>query len=210
MPSKERPILFSAPMIRAIIEGRKSMTRRIVKGLDGSEWETTLLENGRWEEAIKSPWHKGMNLWVRENFVHFGNESDGVFSPVRSLIKYCADNKTERMGEWKTFNHAPVRKEWAQGKSNVIPSIFMPRWASRINLEITEVKVERLQEISEEDAVKEGMQTMPLAHCQRWTPELTFTITNKSIFMTLWNCINKKNPWASNPWVWCISFVRVK
>ena len=194
---KERPILFSAPMVRAILEGRKTQTRRVVKPQPFSGWYPSQCTNG-WgfchpqgeapAKLFQCPYGvPGDRLWVRESFQPL--LADGVKWPD-------ADYET---GEGYAINYVATGgvKEFYDCRndeafcSRVTPSIFMPRWASRITLEITEVRVERLQEISREDALAEGCGF-------RFPPSV------------LWDSINGKTyPWAANPWVWAVSFRRL-
>jgi hypothetical protein len=177
----DRPILFSTPMVKAILDGRKTMTRRVCKNA----------------HIPCSPYQIGMRLWVRETFRYYDGEGDET---VQQSIEYRADgdpNKKYKDLHWK-------------------PSIFMPRWASRITLEITNVKVERLQEITEGDAEKEGVQpTLWFQPTKNEDDDLTLSdnignISYKNGFANIWQKINgKKYPWASNPWVWVIEFERV-
>ena len=163
---KEIPILFSSPMVRAILDGRKSQTRRVVKSLH-------LCPYGE----------KGSILWVRETFVALSKDN----------ILYRADDR---------YPDSITPLKWK-------PSIFMPRWASRITLEITGVRVERLQDISEEDALTEGCENYLCGgydfsyHGYECKP----AVAN---YRRLWDSINgKKYPWKSNPLVWVISFRRI-
>ena len=187
---KERPILFSAPMVRAILEGRKTQTRRIVKLRDGSlaEDEDIPAHGECGGLAIPAPdyvmdfsktfpqWQKmpcpygktGDRLWVRETWCP-------DFEPY--TFKYRADGG-ESVGRWH-------------------PSIHMPRWASRITLEVVSVRVERLQDISEADAEAEGFPGdvgCPLAPTE-W-------------YSGLWNTLHAGSEylWADNPWVVAVSF----
>lgn len=202
---KERPILFSAPMVRAILEGRKTQTRRIVKPQPSEEWHpevgiyapTVVDRHGEEgpgadvygasdedEGRISAHGQPGDRLWVREGFRHYCNEWHcGV--PVAHLT-YLADNGHGIV----SFASAepPVQKWWNKDKAPKPTAIFMPRWASRITLEITEIRVQRLQEITQPDAQAEG-------------------VSGREEFSELWDSINKKKcPWNSNPWVWAITF----
>ena len=206
-----RPILFNAENVRAILKGTKTQTRRVIK-IDPKYPESTIaIENGKitiykkkhgeymglyHEYEYKNfPYQKGDFLWVREsirkrdvgcaNATHFGATYLADFTPV--------------MGEGPHGGHylgrAIVQWKW---KRDTRPSIHMPRWASRITLEITEVRAEQIQQISYEDIRAEGIEK-----------ELTDTsIQMKRNFMKLWDSINAKRgyPWESNPWVWIISF----
>lgn len=184
---KERPILFSGPMVRAILDGRKTQTRRIIKGNgtwsvdsedDGKPWPGYGDEFGDWVRA-KCPYGQpGDRLWVRETF---GYAFDcGHFNHLhqnRQVLYKVGDTCVER---WR-------------------PSIHMPRWASRINLEITGIRVERLQEISEEDAEAEGSDT-----CLGEVPLFTYT----EAYQVLWESINGEGSWDANPFVWVVEFKR--
>lgn len=214
----ERPILFSAPMVRAILEGRKTMTRRVIKpqpiqrpGMnctrtiffrrDGQELLDTVL--GAYFSSANSlcPYGQpGARLWVKET---------GWERPVRSekdmregadtwdRYYYDADGLTEQ--DTADF------KAWGFKRR---PSIHMPRWASRINLEITGVYVERLNEIGGPDCVSEGIPKMtrlsdgaPLRG-DIWARQ-------KTQFRELWESINGHGSWALNPWVWVVEFKRL-
>jgi hypothetical protein len=184
---KERPILFSGLMVRAILHGRKTQTRRVIKpqpfehgsdGLVSAGWGWSIGQKCKlqaWKvDEIGSAMAKycphgkpGDRLWVRETFAIHGNE-----------IAYAA-----------TDQHLVGCDRWK-------PSIHMPRRASRITLEITDVRVERLNEISRGDAMAEGCPHSNLAYGQNpcdW-------------FRELWESINGPESWAANPWVWAIEF----
>lgn len=163
--SKEKPILFSTQMVKAILEGRKTMTRRIKK--DQSDLSNILIG--------KCPYEKGMRLWVKETFF---NDADFEEQPI---YVYKADNEN-----------------YPRGSSGWKPSIFMPRAASRITLEITNIKVERLQDITEQDALDEGVDCAPgWGLCQ-------------ARFKQLWESINGQESWDANPFVWAITFKQIK
>jgi hypothetical protein len=227
---KERPIIFSAPMVKAILEGRKTQTRRIVKPFP--RWEQyTEIKVGM--PYARDPWNvwrhgsetdrvgcmqtcpyglPGDRLWVRETF--WPAYTDGSV--------YLADAGTER---WRNArDEAEARDTW---KGLWRPSIHMPRAASRITLEVTEVRGQRLQEISGEDCIAEGVQLavtgrpprpalclsaspspseFSTVHPEQWT-EGEFW---RHAYAILWNQINgKKAPWSSNPWVWVIAFKKL-
>jgi hypothetical protein len=193
---KERPILFSGPMVRAIVAGRKTQTRRVVKPqpplhineLHGGELAKRAPYDIEDEEQrvygwgfqddcdgyYKFPYGRiGDRLWVRENFFCVTGEPGPV------VCNYQADySGSEFKGLWR-------------------PSIYMPRWASRILLEITDVRVEQLQDISEADAMAEGVSLTD--------PE---TETYYSGFKRLWHTINGSESWDANPWVWVVEFER--
>ena len=189
----ERPILFSGEMVKAILAGRKTQTRRVVKPqpinpIDGPGFSPVEL-NWRWdsENARVCPYGVEMDLlWVRETW-----RCDDEDNLCGHRIRYESDGKTQWLWPDTDFRKIanPTKKR---------PSIFMPRWASRITLEVTGVRVERVRSISEEDAIAEGVE-----------PELDWTATMK--YAVLWDKINgKKYPWANNPFVWVIEFKRLE
>lgn len=202
---KTRPILFSAPMVRAILDGSKTQTRRVVKakhipfisGILGG------LLDGRWNQRPLPYGQIGDRLWVRETWQYYDWDEEG-----RPLIRFAADNQTTQP------NLTKVQIEWLDGiwrelskqSTNIDnrirdkkwrPSIFMPRWASRITLEITGVRVERLNDISVGDVDREG------------TPANYPSGASKDDYAALWESINGKGSWDVNPWVWVIEFKRV-
>ena len=197
---KERPILFSGPMIKAILAGNKTQTRRLVtvttqsiKGLT-----SPLIDPAQ----LTCPYGKaGDKLWVRETFGY--DTPVGASHRSHFVIFYRADG--EEIGRrWKS-------------------SIFMTRKESRITLEVTGVKVERLQEISEEDAIAEGIEDLSYGKAAdiwfrteidpagyRKNPLAGATRDAATAYSWLWDSINgKKAPWSSNPFVYAITFKRV-
>lgn len=243
---RERPILFSGPMVRAILDGRKTQTRRAVK----PQWSADVDEvserpaldrvlkcmvsghSGEWgddhglDEVRRCPYGQpGDRLWVRETFAYVRHsqnyESGGDdcffewdteiygpkiaehlngnprYSSFSAALCYAADGEDENPAELYPSTNLdgkvvrPAEIRWQ-------PSIFMPRWASRITLEITAVRVERLQEISETDAVAEGVLGRGGDKSRARTE-----------FMMLWRSINGPRSWDANPWVWVVEFRRV-
>lgn len=192
----EKPILFSGPMVLAILEGRKSQTRRVIKPqpkhrlIDASsnnagDWyDTNGIGPG---EPILCPYgERGQWLWVRE-----------TWGPCEGGLIYAADEGAN----WKRVK--PDDGKWH-------PSIFMPRLACRLTLEIAVVRVERLQDISEEDAKAEGLRLLPGGGYGTDEP---FTAENsaRDAFRELWDRLNKRRGfgWSVNPWIWVIEFKRV-
>lgn len=238
---RERPILFSAPMVRAILDGRKTQTRRVVKNhvysngfhFDGREIlchsdylppSAMLMDvkRGKLQYAIsnlegweaESPYGiSGDRLWVRETW-GIGSRPDpwGGYEG----IEYRADV------EWtEPDEHLPCHKvETPDGvclsdyRSGWKPSIHMPRWACRLKLEITGVRVERLRDISEADARSEGADGLQWdgepghADLIDW-PLMEHANPYRNGFALLWESINGDGAWASNPWVWVVEFKRV-
>lgn len=186
--ARERPILFSAPMVRAILDGKKSQTRRIVKPSSLFDGKDAIVKRHPHQSGCQYG-KPGDQLWVRETWgLHDTQPVDGQ---ENATIYYRATD-----GEAHSLRYQLWR-----------PSIYMPRWASRIMLEITDVRVQRLQEISEEDATAEG--------CPGWYSPSAEGNTDGCMpseeYAALWDSINgKTQPWASNPWVWCISFKRIE
>lgn len=206
---KSRPILFSGPMVRAILEGRKTQTRRPLKPQpicgDDPNWIRPPCPYGK----------PGDRLWVRENFLQLmhGKVTDG-------RVKYCASIDPRSTGTPKNDGY------WWRKR----PSIHMPRWDSRITLEVTDIRVERLQKISREDAIAEGAREFPdlqgkhpYGQDPRWSMEEPTDVsqclgTPRAAFANYWCKINGKKlpggvldsrPWDENPWVWVVEFRRV-
>lgn len=184
---KERPILFSGEMVRAILEGRKTMTRRVIKPQPAGEWAAP----GKTACPYGQP---GDRLWVRETW----RKTNWTDEPNR--------------GEWRVFWRA-TEKEDSRNNGLWRPSIHMPRWASRILLEVVSVRVERVQDISEEDARAEGVEWQNERPCwvnyldrEDWSP------TARDSFRTLWDSINAKRGygWDANPWVWVVEFKKIE
>lgn len=182
---KLRPILFSAPMVRAILDGTKTQTRRVVKSRKDPDFGCNMSPGeiaGDEKSHRLCPYGQpGDRLWVRETFLGWYNTTDGSFSHAAA---YRADGYELEHGE-----------KWQ-------PSIHMPRAASRITLEITRVRVERLQAINEVDAIAEGA---PWAACG--SPQEG---SHKAGYAQLWESINGTGSWDVNPWVWVVEFKRVE
>lgn len=189
---KERPIIFSGSMVRAILDGAKTQTRRVIKPQPNVFCKH--LESKQTAEGFcfgdmvdnymaRCPYGiPGDRLWVRETWQNVADMN--ICHPADGYVVYRAtDPDWETMDGWR----------WR-------PSIFMPRSASRILLEITDIRVERVQDISWQNCVKEGyLGDMPMVDGKPW-------------FRKLWNSINAKRgySWESNPWVWAIEFKRVE
>jgi hypothetical protein len=213
----EYPIIFSGPMVKAILEGRKTQTRRICRqGNDNvghyEAWAICPAKESGWiawfgqdseniENFTKQAYPNGFScpygkpgdrLWIRENFQYILLQSE------------CTGPEDIRYQATADELELACTKRWR-------PSIHMSRWASRITVEVTEVRVQRLQAISKEDAISEGCEfgnTHGLnvnEERERWHgPE-------RQNFANLWDSINgKRAPWENNPWVWAISFRRIR
>jgi hypothetical protein len=183
----ERPILFSGPMVRAILDGRKTETRRIVKPQPPNAY---LPPEGPFKDRMGGPYGEpGDRLWVRETWCR------GEAWYPASTYAYRADYEAS---EWtEHVDHDPLAGAksfncMACGFERWRPGIHMPRAACRIELVVTGVRVERLQDITEGDAMAEGT-------------------GGRAGFAALWESINaRRAPWASNPWVWVVGFSRLE
>lgn len=179
-----KPILFSSDMVKALLAGTKTQTRRLVK------------PQPQISHDIDCPYGKpGDLLWVRETWcpVDDSDFDGGEWIDYRATPKYEASHPAG----WENEPDSPDALKWR-------PSIHMPRWASRITLRITDVRVERLQEISEADAIAEGCPAVSLysLDCESTPPS--------HHFRALWESINGKGSWDENPWVWAITFEVIK
>ncbi|WP_411387604.1 hypothetical protein [Pseudomonas aeruginosa] len=204
---RERPILFSGPMVRAILEGRKTVTRRVVKPQPdflGSMVDPytpfKTLDAGLHARITCPHGQPGDRLWVREAWA--ADAQVDAIAP-RDLsqgepIWYPADFSVRQTG----------CSMISKGRGR--PSIHMPRWASRVLLEITAVRVERLQDISEEQALAEGVHGEPCDHARQACSEIgCWGDTAKGAFGFLWEQLNGAGAWQANPWVWVVEFKRV-
>lgn len=209
---RERPIIFSGPMVRAILDGRKSQTRRVIKDrgwhvaneLDDDGWPVVEDDEmpGTWVKIACPYGRPGDRLWVRETFGiwHRGDTTPGGHS-YDPVVEYRAD------GEDPLIPDAPL---WEPFKWH--PSIHMPKWAARVWLEITGIRAERLLDISEEDAVAEGVyydtSVDPSGPCKWRVPGTSIGVDSASgAFLQLWDFINaKRAPADASPWVWVIEF----
>ena len=195
---KERPIIFSSEMVCAILKGEKTQTRRVIKPqpkvihalYSDASIETNCIFEKREDQRIHCPYGApGDELWVREtwNVLNSDGCSPRDITPQPDRVVYKA-NEDDQYPFWR-------------------PSIFMPRWASRIQLLITDVRVERVRDISVEDAYAEGVRN---PFYGRGTVGGDFSVVNV-MFQDLWNSINAKrgHSWESNPWVWVIEFEKL-
>ena len=212
---KERPILFSGPMVRAILSGAKTQTRRVVKQLQGMDPADVRLARtqGGYPDGVRPVWEcdfcepdifstpcpygqPGDRLWVRETF-DISPEPTGWEG--HHWLTYVADGDRIEVdcAEFYMGRLKPGKR---------YPSIHMPRWASRIMLEITGVRVERLQDISEQDAAKEGVGPGYVPN----SLGSTTCVGYRPMFARAWQDINGPGTWAANPWVWVIEFKRIE
>ena len=238
---RERPILMSGPMVQAILDGSKTQTRRVAKvphsnplgvwepavfgGLAGGRTrngeevaEFPALVHTRTGHAIACPFEVGQRLWVRERWQFADWTDDG-----HPFVRYAADN-TVRLCEGAGKGESLV-DTWAElsDPANYAidqkaadrrwrPSIFMPRWASRLLLEITAVRIERIQDISESDARAGGVERHDDDGVTYYGPWLKGHASAVFEYRRVWDSLNAKrgHGWDTNPWVWCITFRKVQ
>ncbi|MHB0392821.1 morphogenetic protein [Klebsiella pneumoniae] len=208
---KERGMIFNAEMVRALLSGRKTQTRRIIKPQPEATLSGSL--SGKWlsrplnglllpkieDIAIHCPFGVvGDRIWVRETF-------QGPLFDYDLMDSYCKDPTPFEKPEFCVYKADGVPAPEFYDADDELhccwrPSIHMPRWASRILLEITNVRVERLKSISDGDAIREGCSTadMKSGDCVA------------DVFARLWASIYGDESWNSNPWVWVIEFKRVE
>lgn len=222
---KERPLIFSGPMVQAMLDGKKTQTRRIIKPQPHDDPSSSMpwVDDGPTPSGVGRCGHSlttsecpygqpGDRLWVRETWA----ENPGKMHHDDPKVVY----KTDFDGFYSTL------EPWGKWK----PSIHMPRWASRITLEITNIRVERLQDISIADVLEEGLRCPDCGYTRidaqrhadhaicinRWLQESkTKTVGEHaavSAYRDLWDSIKRKHrcSWAENPWVWVIEFEVVK
>lgn len=230
---KEHPILMSAPMALATLALRKSQTRRVVNPqptLDYhyTAWETP--ESYSWttcdplnvkypatqRHVVRCPYGQpGDRLWVRESCFHWGRWwKDGFTKSGRQRWRFRKEGPGAVVFD---RSHAQVADKTTARETCMFwrrPSIHMPRWASRMTLEITEVRVQRLQSLSEVDAIAEGIER--LGEFPNITPWRNYAVrqpagarnfsTPLRSYVSLWEAIHGPGSWEANPWVWAVSF----
>lgn len=216
---KERQILFIAEMVRALLEGRKTMTRRVVRKpakAPPGEWASAIQQaaDRRWTGVMKRgscdgiEWYcrcpygsPGDRLWVKEgSYIWGAYVKNGLTETGRQRWRFRAS--TERKVLYVADPETPILSQPERGEVGWIrrPAIFMPRWASRITLEVTSVRAERLQEIAAEDIRAEGLRTI-----LRGEPDASDDL--RSQWLAGWDRINGRRAgraWDDNPWVWVI------
>lgn len=205
---RERPLLMSDPMVRAILDGRKTQTRRVMRTnhvgyVAFHRWDGEL--GARAVMRCANETHPGSSvfcednrigrpgdqLWVRECFalhrIHDGNAPSKVKPSLLLNVAYRATGD-DHDGAWR-------------------PSIHMPRWASRLTLRVTDIRVERVQDISEDDARAEGVYPLAGGFCAG-DADAEWCTTARDAFRELWSNTYGAESWAANPWVWVVSFER--
>ncbi len=204
---KERPILFNADMVCAVLDGRKTQTRRVMKvqphaGVRNSPFVKSGIEDGHGKELVCPFGEVGDRLWVRETFRVHSRATDVATLVYKASEQQSWTQQTHRVPIEKC-NKPAIVDTWT-------PSIHMPRWASRITLEITGVRVERLWDITEDDAKAEGctFEALRFKPGTREVEEMGHTAVYQ--FGGLWQSIYGADSWQANLWVWVIEFKRVE
>ncbi len=224
MQVKECPILFSAPMVRAILNGAKTQTRRVVNPRHipnpQPDFDAALERDTSLAAAFCPYGQPGDRLWVKEKHAfldvtksalsQFPLVGGGVGPDVWNL---CVEYSDGTQNPTPSVEGDRPKQTRERGEIGWRPSIHMPRWASRITLEITGVRVERLHDISEDDAKAEGAtfhDGRGIGH-SGWRHDYKDVHADaRSSFARLWTDINGAGSWAANPWVWAIEFRRVE
>lgn len=212
---KERPILFNGEMVRAILDGRKTQTRRAVKPPEGGTIigyggpGIAMASLGYFDDCehvstVVSPYGKpGDRLWVRETFCPIYPQDQHYNGGGPIEYDYAA-----------TYKHGYRLGDLLGEKKKWTPSIHMPRRASRIQLEIISVRVERLKDISDDDVIAEGTYSevtgQTLTRQRDGFQAIRISGCNKLDYMMLWDSIHGPGSWDVNPWVWVVEFNRVK
>lgn len=209
---RERPILFSAPMVCALLDGRKTQTRRVVRPqpervTEHMQGRVRVPEGWSWKDLYVSDESPSPFAANMDHYCPYGAPGDRLWVRETWFPDPPIDGSWDGDIQWNGCGRpiggvpeayrSPAHCIYAATRPGVElawrPSIHMPRWASRITLEVTDVRVERLQDLSDDDAIAEGV---PPDHGPG--------------FADLWDDLNgKRAPWSSNPWVWCVSFLRV-
>lgn len=185
----DRPILFSPPMVRALLDGRKTQTRRVLKDQPGDLDRPGMFDDGEWyvtssrgdhQTSLAVRFRVGDRLWVRETW------ADTLSDPNEAV--YRADGeRPHSLLLWQ-------------------PSIHMPRWASRLTLTVTDVRVQRLQDISAKDSLAEGVECETCRAMSRSACQGLGCFASLAAFRAVWEQINGAGSWDANPWVIALTF----
>lgn len=220
---KERGMIFNGEMVRALLDGRKTQTRRIMAPQPADDIERCIFPNPEaigWKSSLR---HKhgsttahfchygkpGDHIWVRETF-------QGPLFDYDLMDSYCKDPTPFEKPEFCVYKADGVPAPEFYDADDELhccwrPSIHMPRWASRILLEITNVRVERLNSIHDVDAMREGIQNLTTcSHADFGIPGVVNAQHPVRAFQLLWESIYGADSWRANPWVWVIEFKRVE
>ena len=212
----DRPIIFSAPMIRALLDGRKTQTRRVLKpqpdegGIafmqvhpDGRDYAVVQRRHEYGDQSICKPVVSiGDRLWVREAH-YLTDDGDSEYA----VFAEDANGVSDHLENIQTLMATFPKVDWSK-HVRLRPSIHMPRWASRLTLIIADVRVERLQEISEADAASEGCdaERIGMASMYGLGGSPRFPTLARDEFRHLWNILHGPDAWDANPWVTAITF----
>lgn len=223
----ERPVIFSGPMVRAILEGRKTQTRRVVKPQPSSGIEAAYkMPDGRWQwlhlpppagvgmGAFAAAYRPGDVLWVRETFYIDLMPWDTMRLPEQRPAE-LDDRDIYYRADGECCQQIPECSCAEVGKPRWRPSIHMRRWAARLFLRVEAVRIERLRDISESDAKAEGVTRCALsdADLERFDRMKSWPELYRPMFRMLWDSLNAKRGygwWNANPWVWVIEFERIQ
>jgi hypothetical protein len=223
----EKPILFKGEMVRAILAGNKTQTRRVIKPqpkieIGGHHFVIGPVNGDTYDPELVTCTYK--HLWTTEGIKAFASYMVELFSPygqvgdrlwvresfakVPSTAYRLSEGVHQKVNPTDTYWSAVYAENWTLSPIRMSPSIHMPRWASRINLEITNIRIEKVQQISEQDVWKEG-----IVRPDWWDnmdPWHDSEDEAGEMFAELWDSINGKTyPWKSNPWVWVVEFTQV-
>lgn len=211
----DRPILFSNPMVRALLNGRKTQTRRVIKPqpisnviagaieIEQGIWVWRRSDDGSPEGQLNIRFAVGDRLWVREEWS--GTHTFHKTKPSKREDFAWEGTSYFRDEIWYWADGSPEHGDWERGR----PSIHMPRWASRLTLIVTDVRVERLQDISANDAIAEGIEQVSRGLDLGWrdySEDSQQVDGPRSSFCTLWNSIHGPKAWGENPWVTALTF----
>lgn len=208
---KERGIIFNDEMVRAILDGRKTQTRRIIKSVPTThDFHGWVMSSTCAKDEGKACWAIGDSPLLKDPIRRncpFGKIGDRLWVRETWQCGLC----TESTFAYKATHKPTDLEEGWNEKIKWRPSSQMPRWASRILLEITGVRVERLQDISQADAIAEGVAPLRGGYWKHYQPDWTqHQLSARGSFVTLWNSINGVDAWYKNPWVWVIEFKQIQ
>lgn len=207
---KERGIIFNAEMVRAILDGRKTQTRRLVNLVPTThDFHGWVMSSTCAKDEGKAIWAIGNSPLLKDPIrlnCPLGKIGDRLWVRETWQCGLC----TESTFAYKSTHKPSDLEEGWNEKIKWRPSSQMPRWVSRILLEITGVRVERLQDIREEDAVAEGVAPLHGGYWKHYQPGWTqHQLSARGSFVTLWNSINGEDAWYKNPWMWVVEFKNV-
>lgn len=234
---KERGVIFNGEMVRAILDGRKTQTRRIMKvqpkpskSRPGDFWFSSKKLESMVHVSDLAPGNSPIadyHLFIQEHCCPFGAVGDRIWvretarcewqrgdfkdAAFETGVTYKADGERQSFRSAEQHKTFPRRSHAANGDLAWHPSIHMPRWASRIMLEITDVRVERLNSMHDVDAMREGIQNLTTcSHSDFGIPGVVNAQHPVRAFQLLWESIYGTDSWHANPWVWVIEFKRVE